>query len=174
MIDPGKIKSSELNIALQDLEESSVIELENMLISELIAKKCIRLHGRFEEVLEFAGRTNYKIRLRQPNKTVWSISFKDCRESIRKVLRLGTTTIFGEEQNSRAEKKDQLDHHTTLLLNVLPEQEYEIRSFIGNLVVHPNWGIGKLVRINENGNIEVEFKDRTVRLKPDFIKLKLT
>jgi hypothetical protein len=173
MIEPGKLTSSDLNVALQDLEDSSIVELENMLISELLAKKSIRLHGRFEEVLEFAGRTNYKIRLRQPNKTVWSVSYKDCRESIRKVLRLGTPTIFGEGQISRTDKKDQLDHHTTLLLNILPEQEYEMRSFIGNPVVHPNWGIGRLTRINENGNIEVQFEDRTVRLKPDFIKLKL-
>jgi hypothetical protein len=173
MIEPCKLKSSDLNVALQDLEESSIIELENMLLTELLDKKSIRLHGRFEEVLEFAGRTNYKIRLRQPNKTVWSISFKDCRESIRKVLRLGTTTIFSEEQISRNDRKDQLDHHTTLLLNILPEKEYAIRSFIGNQVVHPNWGIGELTRINENGNIEVQFKDRTVRLKPNFIKLKL-
>ena len=173
MIDTGKLKSADLNIALQDLEESSIVELENMLITKLIEKKCIHLHGRFEEVLEFAGRTNYKIRVRQPNKNVWSISFKDCRESIRKVLRLGTTIIFGDKQESFVNKKDQLDDQTSLLLNILPEQEYQIRSFVGNLVEHPSWGIGKLVCINENGNIQVEFKDRIVRLKPNFVKLKI-
>jgi len=69
-------------------------------------------------------------------------------------------------------KKEKIDLPTTLLLNVLPELEYKNRSFVGNPVVHPTYGEGKVIRISDSGNVEVQFKERLVRLKPNFIKLK--
>ena len=59
-----------------------------------------------------------------------------------------------------------------MLLNVLPEKEYKKRSFVGNPVIHPTYGEGIVVRISDTGNVEVQFKERLVRLKPNFIKLK--
>lgn len=169
MIDPAKLKTSNLQHSLQELEESYITELENMVITELMEKKRIQLYGRFKEIVEYLGRTNYKIILRRPNKEIWSVSFKNFREAIRKVLRTGTASVF-----SSNEKEELLDIKMAMLLHILPENEYQSRSFIGNTVVHPNWGTGKLVCINENGNAQVEFKDQLVKLKPDFVELKVT
>ncbi len=169
MIDPAKLKSSNLQHSLQELEESLITEIENMLLSVLMEKKRIQLHGRFKEILEYLGRTNYKISLRRPNKEIWSVTFKDFREAIRKVLRTGTAAVF-----SSNDQKEPMDVRMAMLLHILPENEYQIRSFIGNTVIHPNWGTGKLVCINENGNVQVEFKDQIVKLKPEFVELKVT
>ncbi len=169
MIEPTKIKFSDLRQALQELEAQFVNELEDMLISQLMEKKSVQLYGQKDEVLEFAGKTNYKIRLRRPQKNVWSVSFKDFRESIRKVLRNGTSRLVSE--GTPLAKRNKLDLPTSLLLNVLPAQEYENRSFIGNKVTHPMWGEGNIVSISDSGNVEVQFTERIVTLKPNFIKL---
>lgn len=169
MIDPAKLKASNLQRSLQELEESYITEIENLVLTALMEKKRIQLHGRFKEILEYLGRTNYKITLRRPNKDIWSVTFKDFREAVRKVLRTGTAAVF-----SSNDKKEPMDIKMAMLLHILPENEYQIRSFIGNTVIHPNWGTGKLVCINENGNVQVEFKDQIVKLKPDFVELKVT
>lgn len=172
MIEVTELKSENLSQILNETEEVFVNELENMLLSKLIEEKSIRIQGQYEEVLEFAGRTNHKIRLRVPNKNVWSVSFRDLGESIRKVLRTGS--IFSDEIVSGNSKSgDQVfDHHTNLLLHILPQKEYEKRSLVGNEVVHSSLGYGKVISISESGNVVVKFEDRTVRLKPNFIKLR--
>lgn len=169
MIDPAKLTSSNLQHSIQELEESYVTELENLVLMALKEKKRIQLHGRFQEILEYLGQTNYKISLRRPNKEIWSVTFKDFREAIRKVLRTGTTSVF-----SSNDKTEPMDIKMAMLLHILPEHEYEIRSFIGNTVIHPNWGMGTLFCIHENGNVQVKFKDQIVKLKPNFVELKVT
>ncbi len=171
MIEPNKFSSADLNQALHELEDRYIDELEDMLISQLMDQKSVQLYGETDEVLEFAGRTNYKIRLRRPNKNVWSISFKDFRESIRKVLRTGPSKILDENDSTAVAKEENIDYPTTLLLHVLPNDEYKNRSFVGNRVIHPTWGDGRIVSILDSGNVEVEFPDRKVVLKPNFIKL---
>lgn len=172
MIEVKELKSENLSQILNETEEMFVNELENMLLSKLIEEKSIRIQGQHEEVLEFAGRTNHKIRLRVPNKNVWSVSFRDLGDTIRKVLRTGS--IFSDEfVNGNSKYGDQVfDHHTNLLLHILPQKEYEKRSLVGNEVVHSSLGHGKVIRISETGNVVVKFEDRTVRLKPNFIKLR--
>jgi len=172
MIEENKFSTADFNKALLELEDHYINELENMLISKLMEQKSVQLEGLSDEVIEFAGRTNYKIRLRRPNKNVWSIPFRDFRESIRKVLRIGTSGLLKDNNVSSVPKKEKIDYPIVLLLNVLPEKEYKTRSFVGNPVVHPTLGDGKVMRISESGNVEVQFKDRTVRLKSSFIKLK--
>jgi len=172
MIEETKIKSVIFNQALLELEDTYINELEDMLISKLMEQKTIRLHGNFDEVIEFAGRTNYKIRLRRPNKNVWSIPFREFRESIRKVLRIGTSGLYNNGSQNALLKKEKIDFPTALLLNILPEKEYKNRSFVGNPVIHPTYGDGEVIRISDSGNVEVQFKDRMVHLKPNFIKLK--
>lgn len=171
MIEPSKITSSDLNQALHELEDLYIDELENMLMSQLMDQKSVHLYGKTDEILEFAGRTNYKIRLRIPNKNVWSISFKDFRESIRKVLRTGPSKILDGNGSTTPTREENLDYPTNLLLHVLPNDEYKNRSFVGNKVNHPTWGVGKIVSISDSGNVEVEFTNRKVILKPNFIKL---
>lgn len=171
MIESTKIKASNFDQALVDLEDHFIDEIESMLLSRLIEQKSIHLNGVENETIEFAGKTNYKILLRRPNKNVWSIPFKEFRDSIRKVLRVGTDSLTVHEDQKSAVGKD-IKFETSLLLNVLPEKEYEVRSFVGNKVMHPHWGEGKIIYISETGNVEVQFKDRVVRLKPNFIKLK--
>ncbi|MBN2366565.1 MAG: hypothetical protein JXL67_10390 [Calditrichaeota bacterium] len=170
MINPAQITSSDLNKALHDLEDHYIDEIEDILISTLMEKKSVQLHGDIDEVLEFAGRTNYKLLLRRPHKNVWSVSFKDFRESVRKVLRRGPEKVLDRENNSGS-KKENLDLPTHLLLHVIPENEYQSRSFVGNKVVHSKWGIGEILSISESGNVKVEFNGRHVVLKPNFIEL---
>ncbi len=169
MIEPAKLTSCDLNQAIEDLENRYIGEIENLLISTLMEQKSVHLHGDVDEVLEFAGRTNYKILLRRPNKNVWSVSFKDFRESVRKVLRTGPEKILDEENSGS--KNDDLDLPTHLLLHVLPEDEYENRSFVGNRVLHSKWGTGEILGILESGNVRVKFDGKQVMLKPDFVKL---
>jgi hypothetical protein len=172
MIKPSKLKSEDFCQTLSEMEDRYIEELEEMLISKLISEKSVHLAGKHEETLEFAGRTNYKIRLRVPNKNVWSISFRDFRESIRKVLRKGIVSESEfEEDKSRATEK-LLDQLTTLLLHILPEEEYKERSFIGNKVTHPTLGSGKVISISDSGNVEVEFRDKVAKIKPNYIQLK--
>ncbi len=174
MINTSKLKSLEFNQALYEIEDRYVNELENMLISKLIEEKSVHLHGKYREILEFAGRTNYKIRLKIPNKNVWSISFRDFRESIRKVLRTGKIFEYNQENMNSALDNELFDLPICLLLHVLPTKEYENRSFVGNKVIHPTLGNGKVISISDSGNVDVEFEDRVAKLRPNYIKLKLT
>ncbi len=174
MINTSKLKSLEFNQALYEIEDRYVNELENMLISKLIEEKSVHLHGKYREILEFAGRTNYKIRLKIPNKNVWSISFRDFRESIRKVLRTGKIFEYNQENMNSAPDNELFDLPICLLLHVLPTKEYENRSFVGNKVIHPTLGNGKVISISDSGNVDVEFEDRVAKLRPNYIKLKLT
>jgi hypothetical protein len=171
MIETPKNKFSTLDQAMFNLEEIYINELEDMLFSRLIEDKRIQLDGDVNEIIEFAGKTNYKIRLRRPNKNVWAIPFKNFRESIRAVLREGTDKLKIKENHSNSQSNE-MKFATSLLLNILPEKEYNIRSFVGKRVVHPKWGEGKILSISDSGNVDVQFKDRVVRLKPNFIKLK--
>jgi ribosomal protein L19E len=172
MIKTSKLKSEDFSQTFSEMENRYIEELEEMLLSKLISEKSIHLSGKYDETLEFAGRTNYKIRLRVPNKNVWSISFRDFRESIRKVLRNGiiTESEFVEDKTGATEKV--FKQLTTLLLHVLPEEEYIERSFIGNSVIHPTLGSGKVISISDSGNVEVEFRDKIAKLKPNYIQLK--
>jgi hypothetical protein len=171
MLESQKNKFSTLDQAIFNLEELYINELEDMLYSRLIEDKRIELNGNVKETIEFAGKTNYKIRLRRPNKNVWAIPFKDFREAIRVVLRIGTHKLKVKE-NLGYSPSHEIKYATSLLLNILPEKEYQQRSFVGKRVVHPKWGEGKILSISESGNADVQFRDRVVRLKPNFIKLK--
>ena len=171
MIETSKEKLSTLDQAMFNLEELYINELEDMLFSRLIENERIQLAGNASEIIEFAGKTNYKIRLRRPNKNVWAIPFKDFRESIRMVLRAGTDKLKVKENNTSSPSAE-MKFATSLLLNILPEKEYETRSFVGKRVVHPKWGEGKILTISDSGNVDVQFKERVARLKPNFIKLK--
>ncbi|MFZ0389385.1 MAG: hypothetical protein WAN36_02915, partial [Calditrichia bacterium] len=119
--------------------------------------------------LEYAGKTNFKIRFKRPNKNVWSVPFQDFRESIRHVLREGRLNAVEAEEDHQ---KETMDLPTLLLLHVLPDEEFARRSFVGNKVDHPTMGEGRIVRITASGNVVVEFLERQVKLKPGFIKLK--
>lgn len=171
MIESKKFSSPNFNENFQQLEKLFVDELEQKVVSTLVEKRTIVLPGTRDEVLEFAGRTNYKLRLKRPNKNVWSVPLQTFRESIRKVLREGKLTPL--EQNAKAPRNKSGEDAlaTLLLLHILPEEEYYLRSFVGNQVHHPTLGEGKVVRITDSGNVEVAFAERVVRLKPDFVQL---
>ncbi len=172
MINESRLTSTDFKKVFSELEESCVGELEDLLLSRLMENKSVVVPGTDEEILEFAGRTNYKIRLKRPNKNVWSITFQEFRESIRKVLRKGRLDEFNGKAKSQGEKGNGFDLPTQLLLHVLPNEEYRRRSFVGNTVVHPTMGEGAVVGISDSGNVEVEFQERVVMLKPGFVKLK--
>ena len=172
MIEPSKFKSSNFSENFTELEELYIGELEELLVSELVKKKSLRIPGKKDEIVEYAGRTNYKIRIRRPNKNIWAIQFKDFRKSIREVLRRGKLDSIKDQTNRGKSRASFIDLPTNILLHVLPDDEYRSRSFIGNQVEHPTWGEGKVVNISETGNIDVQFKNRVVTLKPSFVQLK--
>jgi hypothetical protein len=87
-------------------------------------------------------------------------------------LRIGTSGLLDNGNQNSVLKREKIDLPTVLLLNVLPEKEYKKRSFVGNPVIHPTYGEGIVVGISDTGNVEVQFEERLVRLKPNFIKLK--
>lgn len=172
VIEPQKLKSPEFNQTFQELEEYYVDELENMLLAELVEKKSLKLATHQDEVIEFAGKTNYKIRVRRPHKNVWSIPLKDFRKSIRRVLRQGALDPLNEKRLESTKFERVSDLPTKILLHILPDEEYKQRSFVGNTVVHPTLGSGKVIAISESGNVEIEFENRVAKLKPDFVRLK--
>lgn len=172
MIDPLNFKSANFKETFEELEEAYLDELGESLIRRLMEKKSVELPGAAKEVLEFAGRTNYKIRLKRPNKNVWSVSFQDFREAIRKVLRKGRLNSLEGQNEKSAESTGPFDLPTSMLLHILPDDEYKKRSFVGNRVIHPTMGEGRVVHITDTGNVEVKFDERIVKLKPTFVKLK--
>lgn len=172
MIEPEKLRSPDFQQTFHELEEHYIDELENMLLTRLIEKRCLKIKGDHEETIEFAGRTNYKIRVRRPHKNVWSIPLKDFRESIRKVLRKGMLDPINPKklESTRFERPSELP--ANMVLHILSDDEYEQRSFVGNTVVHATLGLGKVVAISDSGNVEVKFRDRVATLKPNYVRLK--
>ncbi len=170
MIDPAKFKSPKFSEVFEELENLFLNELENLLINQLIEQKEIRLHDFRDETLEFAGRTNFKLTLKRPNKNVWSVSLKTLHDALRHILREGKVPSLDD-------KSLELDEHDRLpiimLVHCIPEQEYQVRSFVGNIVEHEVLGEGRILRIGKSGNVEVQFHDRKAKLKPDFVTLKL-
>jgi len=172
MINPSKLESEEFDKIFKQLETTYIEELENMMISNLMEKKSIEIPGTNHETIEFAGRTNFKIRLKRPNKNIWSVSVQTLKESIRRVLREGILLPICSKIKEDTSKVKEFDLPVLMLLHTIPEQEYQTRSFVGNIVAHPTLGEGKILRITESGNVEIQFKDRKVKLKPNYVQLK--
>lgn len=173
MINTEKLPSSNLQEALDSFETHFIEELEQMVVSRLFEIKTIHIPGTKNDTVEFAGRTNFKIRLKRPNKNVWSIPLQSIRDSIKKVLREGEIGPI-ETPAKEPTKSNSLEMPLSLLLHTLPDEEYHARSFVGNAVIHPTLGEGRVSRISETGNVEVDFKDRHVMIKPGFVSLKTT
>ena len=81
MIEPLKFESPDFSEVFETFENMYVEELTTMMIDKLFEEKTLSIPGIENEILEFAGRTNYKIRLKRPNKNVWSIPLQDIRDS---------------------------------------------------------------------------------------------
>lgn len=165
----------QLNFAenYSELEEQFVSELENMILSQLIENGRVTSQAKGEDVIEFAGRTNFKIRVKRPNKNVWSIPIQLLKEAIRKVLREGKLlTTGGSYAVSKTGKPSHLETPLKLLLASVPEEEYRKRSLVGNLVTHEVYGEGIIRRITNTGNVEIEFENKVALLKPGFFELK--
>ncbi len=169
MIEPTRFTSSDFHRIFEEVESEFVDELEKLVISKLIEIRTVQMPGAESEVLEYAGRTNFKIRVKRPHKNVWSIPYKSLREAIRRVLRKGELLTVVEKANKRSEEQDLA---LPWLLHILPEEEYYRRSFVGNKVVHPSLGEGEVEEITDTGNVKVKFRDRVAMLKPSFVKLK--
>lgn len=171
MIDPTRFVSANFTDNFPQLEEEAVAELENLLFSRLLEQGQVTVG---EEVLEFAGRTNFKLRVKRPNRSVWSIPLKQLRDTLRQVLREGPQILDQEPfVVSRGGRTTTTSEGLRLLLLSIPPEEYQSRSFIGNEVEHGVYGVGKIVRINDSGNVEIEFPEKCVLLKPQFFRLKL-
>ena len=93
---------------------------------------------------------------------------------IRKVLRTGEIFKYNQENTKSAPDNGLFDLPVCLLLHVLPTSEYENRSFVGNMVIHPLLGKGKVIGISDSGNVKVKFDDRIAKLRPDYVQLQLT
>ena len=172
MIDPNMFTSSEFQENFQRLELQFVAELEHTIIARLMEQRSIALPDFPEEVIEFAGKTNFKIRIKRPNKNVWSVPLQEFRHAIRQVLREGKLPSLEAVQKAPRNHQEETMKATLLLLHVLPEKEFYKRSFVGNKVVHITLGEGEIVQITETGNVVVDFSDRRVKLKPGFIRFK--
>ena len=174
MINPSELENKNFNEVFPDLEALYIDELETMLVSNLIENKKVEIVGKEADVLEFIGKTNFKLRLKRPHKNVWSISLQSLKDSIKKVLRIGELVPLTNNSHKILEKTDTIDLPVLLLLHTIPGIEYENRSFVGNKVIHPKLGEGKVNRISDSGNVEIQFNDKTVLLKPNFVQLKIS
>jgi hypothetical protein len=174
MINLTKLENTNFNEVFTNLETVYVNELENMLVSNLIENRKVEVSGTESDSLEFLSKTNFKLRLKRPNKNVWSISLQALKNSIKKVLRLGMLVPLDEKKQITKAKTEILDLPVLLLLHTIPDKEYESRSFVGNRVIHPKLGEGIVHKISDSGNVEIQFREKTVLLKPNFIKLKLS
>ena len=172
MIDTNMFTSPEFQENFQRLEIRFVEELEHTIIAHLMEQRSIALPDLPEEVIEFAGKTNFKIRIKRPNKNVWSVPLQEFRHAIRQVLREGKLPSLEEVQKAPRNHHEETIKATLLLLHILPEEEFYKRSFVGNKVVHITLGEGEIVQITETGNVVVDFSNRRVKLKPAFIQLK--
>lgn len=173
MINPSKFESPDFTKVFETIENMFVEELTTIMVDKLFEEKSLTIPGTENEILEFAGRTNYKIRLKRPNKNVWSIPLQDIRDSIKKVLREGKLLPVEGKVTAADEKNKNHILPLNWLLHILPEEEYRERSFVGNIVRHPTLGEGEVLRITDSGNVEVKFAERTAMLKPNFVQLKL-
>ncbi|GAB4340766.1 MAG: hypothetical protein Kow0037_26830 [Calditrichia bacterium] len=171
MIDPQTLPSDNFEEFYPKLETGFIDELETLALNRLYRERIFTLPGAENEKVEFVSKSNYKIRIKRPNKNLWSVPLQDFRKCIKIALREGTidpSIPFGEENAPPPEEELPL----MSLLHVLPEEEYLRRSLVGNLIEHQTLGDGKIIRILESGNLEIEFKDQTLVLKPSFVKLK--
>lgn len=171
MIEASKLKGVEFHENFEEVEAQYIDEIENIISSQLFEKGHLRFEE--EEDLEFFGRTNFKIRLKQPNKNVWSVPIQLLKKSIGSVLRNGGNIEAGIAFISEGRKQaSDYELPIKLLLKSIPKEEFEKRTFVGNPVDHEIYGGGVIMGINETGNVEVKFEDREVLLKPEFCKLK--
>lgn len=172
MIETSKLKGVDFHQNFEELEERFVDEIENIISSQLFEKGCINSEPNENGDVEFFGRTNFKIQLKQPNKNVWSVPIQLLKRSIKKVLRNGgdlETLTLPEKKSNRSGYEVPIK----ILLQSIPEDEFKKRTFVGNAVNHSVYGEGVIKNINDTGNIEVEFNDREILLKPEFCKLKI-
>ena len=172
MIETSKLKGVVFHENFEELEDRFVDEIEDIISSQLFEKGRINCEQMENGVVEFFGRTNFKIQLKQPNKNVWSVPIQLLKRSIKKVLRNGGNL----ESLTVPEKKNNQSGYELpikLLLQSIPKDEFRKRTFVGNTVDHSIYGEGVIKNINDTGNIEVEFKDREVLMKPEFCKLKI-
>ncbi len=172
MIDTSDLKHFDFSRHYPEMEERFIFEIETMIFETLIQQGRVAIEGDENNVLEFYNRTNFKVRVKRPQKNVWSIPIQTLRNAIRKVLREGH---LRREDGSLAIKIDtrpaKLDVPVQLLLRLVPEDEYVKRSLVGNKVRHNVYGEGRIQRITETGNVEVAFKDKIVKLKPQYFEL---
>ncbi|NOX37849.1 MAG: hypothetical protein GXO78_09970 [Calditrichaeota bacterium] len=172
MIDASDLKDFDFSRNYFELEERFISEIENLIFDTLIREGRVAIEGDENNVLEFYNRTNFKVRVKRPQKNVWSVPIQLLRDAIRKVLREGH---LRKSDGSLAIKIDtrpaKLDIPVQLLLRIVPEQEYVKRSLVGNKVRHNVYGEGRIQRITETGNVEVAFKDKVVKLKPQYFQL---
>jgi hypothetical protein len=172
MIETSKLNGVDFHENFEALEDQFVDEIENIISSQLFEKGCINSEKNENGEVEFFGRTNFKIRLKQPNKNVWSVPIQLLKRSIKKVLRNGGNL----ESLTVPEKKSARSGYEVpigMLLKSIPDDEFKKRTFVGNTIDHSVYGEGVIKGINDTGNIEVEFKDREILLKPEFCKLKI-
>jgi len=174
MIDPSKLEDFDFLKDYEALEEQSVIEIENIIIAQLIENGRVTAEPLTEDTLEFAGKTNFKLRVKRRNKNVWSIPTDQLRNAIRMVLREGK---IREENDyyvtTKTGKPAPLDRPLKLLLGAIPEEEYARRSFVGFPVEHEVYGEGFIRKITDTGNVEIQFENRVALLKPGFFRLKI-
>lgn len=172
MVETSKLKSTDFQQNFGELEVKFVDEIEDIISSQLYGKGYLNPNHGNTENLEFFGKTNFKIRLKLPNKNVWSVPIQLLKRSIQVVLRNGGDV----ELLSLSDKKDDMSGYELpikLLLKSIPQEELSKRTFVGNAVCHDVYGEGEIKSINETGNVEVQFRDRQILLKPEFCKLKV-
>jgi len=175
MIETSKLPSTDFEQNFEELEEQYVNEIEGIISAQLFEKGHLARDHEEADDLEFFGRTNYKIRLKQPNKNVWSVPIQLLKKSIQKVLRNGGNIEEGVTTSSTKKKSEtNYEMPIKLLLKSIPEEEFQKRTFVGNSVDHEVYGEGVINGINDTGNVEVKFQERKVLLKPEFCKLKKT
>lgn len=173
MIETSKLPSTDFEKNFQELEGQYVNEIEGIISAQLFEKGHLAGDHEKADDLEFFGRTNYKIRLKQPNKNVWSVPIQLLKKSIRKVLRNGGNIEEGVITGSGKKKSEaSYEMPIKLLLKSIPGEEFQKRTFVGNTVDHKVYGEGIIKGINDTGNVEVKFPEREVLLKPEFCKLK--
>lgn len=174
MISPSKLEDTNFSQVFGVLEAAYVSEIENMLVANLIENKTVEIPGTDKDSLEFLAKTNFKLRLKRPHKNVWSVSLQSLKDSIRKVLREGKLEPVSEKSTSNSVKTRGFELPVFLLLHTVPNEEFLNRSFVGNKVTHPQLGEGEVIRISDSGNVEIQFPEKTILLKPGFIQLKVT
>ena len=94
------------------------------------------------------------------------------KDAIRKVLREGFLRAEdGKIHHQFICKPASVEAALHLLLRIVPEEEYHRRSIVGNRVHHKIYGEGVIKRVTSTGNVEVEFADKCVKLKPDYFQI---